>query len=225
MKRNYSVHHLKDNQISEEEIEFASSCPCCGIALRPTPLYAVCIDHDDEEENLIYLLNHCENCNECFISVHPYDHDNDYSYSFQSSALVKSTDCSFSPAITKLSSNFVEIYKQSYRAEMLGLDKICGMGYRKAIEFLIKDYIIYKDPLAKDSVVKLQLMPCINNHIKDKRLIALASASAWLGNDETHYQKRHPEYNLDNLRTFINAFVTFVDADLAYEAAQQLTSK
>ena len=74
-------------------------------------------------------------------------------------------------------------------------------------------------------VVTMCLMPCINNHIKDKRLIALASASAWLGNDETHYQKRHPEYNLDNLRTFINAFVTFVDADLAYEAAQQLTSK
>lgn len=43
MKRNYLVHHLIDNQAStsEEAIEFASSCPCCGITLLPTALHAV----------------------------------------------------------------------------------------------------------------------------------------------------------------------------------------
>lgn len=226
MKHNYLVHHLIDNQAStsEEAIEFASSCPCCGITLLPTALHAVCVDHEDEEENVVYLLNHCEHCNECFISTHPYDTVNDYSYSFQSSAPIKEVNCSFSPAIYNLSSDFVEIYKQSYRAESLGLDKICGMGYRKAIEFLIKDYIIYKNPSVEDSVVRLQLMPCIKNYIHDERLVTLACASAWIGNDETHYQKRHSSYTLNNLRIFINAFVTFVDADLAYEAAKQLTS-
>ena len=46
MKRNYLVHHLIDNQAStsEEAIEFASSCPCCGITLLPTALHAVCVD-------------------------------------------------------------------------------------------------------------------------------------------------------------------------------------
>lgn len=225
MKRNFLVHHLNDGHSSPEDIMFASSCPCCGITLLPTPLYAVCIDYEDEDDNIIYLLNYCENCNECFISSHPFDPYNDYSYSFGSSSPAKAVDCSFSSAISELSSNFVKIYKQSYKAEVLGLDAICGMGYRKAIEFLIKDYILYKDPSLKDSVAKLQLMPCIKNYIHDERLVTLACASAWLGNDETHYEKRHPDYDLNNLRIFINAFVTFVDADLAYESAKQLVSK
>lgn len=112
----------------------------------------------------------------------------------------------------------------SYIAECSGLTSICGMGYRKALEFLIKDYAIHKNSQAneRDKIIQSPLMNCIKNYIQDERLVALAKASTWLGNDETHYIKKHPSYTLSNLKTFINAFLTFIDADLAYEDAQEL---
>jgi hypothetical protein len=40
------------------------------------------------------------------------------------------------------SGDFLEIYRHAAFAEGDALDQICGPGYRKALEFLIKDYIV-----------------------------------------------------------------------------------
>lgn len=44
----------------------------------------------------------------------------------------------FSNIISELSPNFCEIYNQAYIAEQTNLMQICGTGYRKSLEFLIK---------------------------------------------------------------------------------------
>ncbi len=44
----------------------------------------------------------------------------------------------FSDNILGLSLAFVETYMQAQRAEASELDQICGIGYRKALEFLVK---------------------------------------------------------------------------------------
>lgn len=51
----------------------------------------------------------------------------------------------FSEIINSISPQFVLIYNQAYYAEQTNLDQICGVGYRKALEFLIKDYLISKE--------------------------------------------------------------------------------
>lgn len=43
-----------------------------------------------------------------------------------------------------ISPRFVTIYEQAMRAAQMGYDELVGMGYRKALEFLIKDYLIGK---------------------------------------------------------------------------------
>jgi len=50
----------------------------------------------------------------------------------------------FSNYITDVSPSFADIYNQANAAECYGLDQIAGMGYRKSLEFLIKDYLISK---------------------------------------------------------------------------------
>lgn len=57
-----------------------------------------------------------------------------------------------------------------------------------------------------------------------RRLTTLARAATWLGNDETHYVRQHPDYTLKELKAFADAFITFIDADLAYEAALKLVT-
>lgn len=224
MKEKILIKVLNDGSTMHEYVELATTCSCCGVALHPDVLFTACIESDDEQDNVIFSLNYCPNCNECFVSKHIFDEETGEGYIYYSSAPIKNANLQFSRKIEELSPDFVSIYRDSYLAESHGLTSICGMGYRKALEFLIKDYVVYKNPLPeiKDHVVKLSLMQCINKYIEDKRLITLASASAWLGNDETHYVKKHPSYSLADLKTFINAFVTFIDADLAYEDAQNL---
>ena len=45
-----------------------------------------------------------------------------------------------------------------------------------------------------------------------------------LGNDQTHYIQKHSVHGLKELKQFINAFVTFIDADLAYQDAVSFIS-
>ena len=50
-------------------------------------------------------------------------------------------------------------------------------------------------------------------------------ASAWIGNDETHYQRKHENYDINHLKSFIHATVSTIDSDLEVINAQQLLNK
>lgn len=75
----------------------------------------------------------------------------------------------FSQRIISLSSNFVKLYRQSERAELDGLDEICGMGYRKALEFLVKDFAIHEHPDNTKEIIKLPLSQCITDYIDSEK--------------------------------------------------------
>ena len=38
-------------------------------------------------------------------------------------------------------SKFIDVYNQSLEAEIKGLDEIAGMGFRKSLEILVKDFV------------------------------------------------------------------------------------
>ena len=102
------------------------------------------------------------------------------------------------------------------------LTELCGIGYRKALEFLVKDYAISNHPEFKEQIESFPLSKCITDYIDNEKIKTLAKASTWLGNDATHYVKIHESYGINDLKTFVHAFVTFIDADLAYENALKL---
>ena len=130
----------------------------------------------------------------------------------------------FSKGITEISPQFVTIYQQAESAENHSLSEICGLGYRKALEFLIKDYCIFLHPDNEEAIQKKFLSNCIKDYIDNPRIKALAEASAWLGNDETHYIRKHPAYSISDLKVFINATVAFIDSELAVIEAEKLLS-
>ena len=70
----------------------------------------------------------------------------------------------FSNIISELSPNFCEIYNQAYIAEQTNLMQICGTGYRKSLEFLIKDYLISITPEDQHETIRNKFL---NNCIRD----------------------------------------------------------
>ena len=89
--------------------------------------------------------------------------------------------------IANLSQDFKTIYAQAAEAESLGLDQVAGTGYRKALEFLIKDYCISETPNDAEQIRKEFLGSCIKNRVSDAIVKECAERAVWLGNDETHY--------------------------------------
>ena len=220
MKRNILINNYNSNEHENISVEFPSVCPLCNHALTPDVLYASLIEYEDPEQNKVYLLNYCSNCDNEFLSLHLFDYEDD-GYLHDSSAPTHFVEHIFSDNLQKLSPQFVKTYNESLQAEGLGLSSICGMGYRKSLEFLVKDYVISKNPSKESEIQKISLSQCINAYITDDRLKTLAKASTWLGNDQTHYVQKHSSHGIKELKQFINAFVTFIDADLAFQIASE----
>jgi len=83
-----------------------------------------------------------------------------------------------SQEIASLSPNFASVYKQALVAETMNLTQLTGLGFRKALEFLVKDYAISKCPEDQQSIQRKPLAACINEYIKEEYLRECARRAA-----------------------------------------------
>jgi hypothetical protein len=123
----------------------------------------------------------------------------------------------FNEYIESVSSEFIKIFNEAKAAEQMDLNLISGMGYRKALEYLIKDYLIKKNPSIKDELASKNIMMCINQDINDPRIKSAAKRAIWLGNDETHYVRKHTEMNLRDLKALIDLTQQWISMEMTLD--------
>ena len=105
--------------------------------------------------------------------------------------------------VSDISPRFVTIANQANAAEAHSLHDIAGIGYRKALEFLIKDYCINRHPKEESAINAAALMQCITTYVSDANVKQCATRAAWLGNDETHYERIWTEHDIEDLKVLI----------------------
>lgn len=120
----------------------------------------------------------------------------------------------FNERISSISSNFVEIFNQSANAEENGLNEVCGIGYRKALEFLIKDYCAFTHTENCEEIRGMMLMQCINKYISDTNIKECATRAVWLGNDETHYDRKWQDKDVGDLKLLIDLVIHWIVSNL-----------
>ena len=122
----------------------------------------------------------------------------------------------FSSEINELSPSFIKIFNDAYRAEQVGLTEVVGLGYRRAFEFLIKDYAIGKenDEAKKENIKKMQLSQVVNTYFPDGEVKDLLVRAAWIGNDFSHYESRHLNIKLEDLRQLVLISVSKIDESI-----------
>lgn len=125
----------------------------------------------------------------------------------------KALERGFEETIQRVSTQFVALYNQAYSAEQHKLALICGAGYRKSLEFLVKDYAKSKNPKDQVAIEKTQLGPCIQNYIVHPKVVDIAKRAVWLGNDETHYVKKWEDKDLADLKALIDLTVHWISMD------------
>jgi hypothetical protein len=134
------------------------------------------------------------------------------SYSYQRCVPSEPEAKVVSPAIAELSPTFVNIWKQAQTAEAQGLDEIAGPGYRKALEFLVKDYALslVTDEADRQKIKTIPLQSVIQSYLPGAKLPVVSSRAAWLGNDETHYERRWIDRDLKDLKKLVEATEHFI---------------
>jgi len=126
-----------------------------------------------------------------------------------------------SETIKIISPDFCKIFIEASKAEALGLKLVAGPGYRKALEFLIKDYVISQYPekdvdliaAHRTQVQKKLLASCIAEHVKSDQIKEIAKRATWLGNDETHYVRKWEGKDLEDLKRLIALTIHWIEIE------------
>lgn len=126
----------------------------------------------------------------------------------------------FSREILNISSSFSEIYNQAYQAEQSGLNLICGPGYRKALEYLIKDYLIFTNADDQEKIKKKPLIQCIHT-LNSINIKLCAERATWIGNDETHYTKVWVEKDITHLKELIDLSIHWISSEIITKNYQE----
>ncbi len=211
MKKSVKIFDNSDHYVFKE-ISFPAVCPFCLENTHPTFLYG----HFNDDDATMFTAVFQDSCGGIFLGVYFID-ENTGETSLEGVAPNNYRATDLPSDVQKLSPDFKEVFGQSEHAESLGLNRICGMGYRKAAEFLIKDYCVHLNPDAKDKIFEESLSQTIKR-IDDPRINNLSSKCRILGNDEVHTVIRYEE-NLEQFKSFLLSLVYIVQADLASEKA------
>jgi len=136
-----SIELERDNKAAIDVIP--NECPYCHKSIGPVLL------GNNSIIGGIELIYQCPSfpCQRAFIAS--YISFNNYAFFFQKTNIGEPKETSFSEEIREISPLFVKIYNESFFAEQYNLTAICGVGYRKSVEYLIKDYLIEKQPAQK----------------------------------------------------------------------------
>ena len=201
-------------------------CPLCGQGGSPALVHAVYHRVSRSASYPACCLYLCTLCKYYFIGYYSIDtFGRSPDPHFRSSAPVRSFSyASFADEIESISPGFVSIFKQAERAEHEGLNLVCGMAYRAALEHLVKDYLCSLPDADPGEIKSSKLSDCIAR-IPSDRLKSLARAASWLGNDFSHYERRHEEYALSDLKDFIQTAALWIASDLKASAAEEMLAR
>lgn len=224
---------FNDTSQTECGFDLPSFCPHCGRSLHPQVMFGSPFGygyiHSDLNNARAIMIYRCtyEDCYKFWVveySIKENTHSmlgNDYA--------AHPIEYSYTPPITNdlpknIAENFTDftdIYNQSLKAEQLHLTKISGIGYRKALEFLIKDYAIKQNPSDKENIKKKFLGKVISDNLKDlPRVQKLAKAANWIGTDEVHYEQRFTNSDVESMKRFIKSAATFISATIDADDAE-----
>lgn len=202
-------------------------CPVCRKNINPEIISSYLIDGHFRPLNIAFICP-ASDCQTMFIGTYTitsHPPDNSTAHLAGVNTLRYIIEKAFPESINKVSPTFCIAYNQSYQAEGNNLDQVCGPGYRKALEFLIKDFLINylfpDDEAAKEKILRSTLGKCIDDYIEEDKIKSVAKRAAWLGNDETHYYRKWTDKDLSDLKILISLTVNWID--LIIQSDQYIT--
>lgn len=212
MFRDVDANDLKGVHTSVRLAHVPDVCPRCQRSIQPIYLWSGIL----RERDMVQTVFRCPHqaCQEAYIATYKNGHRNESShpvYDFVHSAPVAPHEATFSEVVNDVSPSFVDIYNQSIAAESHDLDQLVGIGLRKSLEFLIKDFACLQHTGKEEEIRLALLSACISKYINDVNVKECAKRAAWLGNDETHYTRRWDDRDISDLKLLVRLTVNWIE--------------
>lgn len=198
-------------RVEDSEIEIDEDiCPICNSKISPIKFVQF------KEDEIMYVFSKCpsKKCGKFFISEYVNTDilsSGGYNvYTLNKSYPKNYITTEFDEIINNISPNFIEIYNQAEKAEQGELTEICGVGYRKALEFLVKDYCIKNNPNLEEEIKAKLLGKVINQYIENENIKECVRRAVWIGNDETHYVRKWEDKEIKDLKRLIDLTINWI---------------
>jgi hypothetical protein len=215
----FSTRNLTGEQRSVSANEVPDHCPICHQGIRPVVPEWNHLSRGDAILERVFICP-VDSCGRLFVGRY-YRNPLTGAYVLQYLVPTEPQDYPHAPEIQQISPDFCSIYNQANKAEQLGLLLISGPGYRKSLEFLIKDYVtsLQETPGAKTDIADSPLMAVIKKYVTDKRMLTTAERATWLGNDETHYVRKWDDKDLQDMKNLIKLTCYWIQSEHLTSAA------
>lgn len=203
-------------------------CPTCKKPTNPDLVNSSYFPLTEDETHLV-LTFRCLGCKhfwtEEFIAYLLNSYDGKYEIKHIKVIPNLPSDIPISDDVEMVSPIGKQIYVQALKAEYEQLDHIAGIGYRKALEFFVKDFSIVTNPDDEGKIIKMSLKQVIEKYIKDEDLKTFALASAYIGNDEGHYYRNNPDKDFTDLKNYLHGVIHYMEMKLNFLDAQELVNR
>lgn len=185
-------------------------CPRCHKSLAPK--IGQTYVHQAQKWAQVVFQCTSNQCAELFIGDYIYSHTPMYPlYKLKGVAPKNASKHPFPSSVSDMSPAFIDIFNQASAAESQQLSQLVGIGLRKALEFLIKDFAMHQNPGEAEKIKGMMLGPCITAYIADPNVKDCAKRAAWLGNDETHYIRKWEAQDINDLKLLVRLTTNWVD--------------
>lgn len=113
------------------------------------------------------------------------------------------TQAALEVGLSDVSPAFARIIAQVEKADALGLADLIGLGYRKALEHLVKDYLLFSKKATAEQIGTMHLDNCIKEYVDDPNVRLYAEQAAWLSSAQTHYTREWRTNDIGDLKVLI----------------------
>lgn len=197
-----------------------AACPHCHEAITPSYLSGVKSQAGDLADTVIgiskrkvTLTFECPRCRNLFISLYkPVDPTSeDYRFALTVPSMAPLTK--FEAEIPKISPRFVATFHEAERAEGQGIKGLAGDGYQKALEFLVKDFLLCDAKRRNNDLEYIRNMTvaeCIEAGFEDVIVKKRTRKIKLLQSDEGCYYTRTEGEDLASLKELIRHVVSYI---------------
>ena len=126
-------------------------CPICG-AFQDGTAVSRAIHPGFNGIEIGTIGYRCTHCAKCYLVVYKVDRKNKNTYFAE--YYPQETASYENEILSNVSPQFIESYNQALRAELRGDIELAAIGYRKALERVVKDYAINELGAAPEEVVE-----------------------------------------------------------------------
>lgn len=183
-----------------------ATCPFCGYGTDAPFLEKN--TYSFNEHNIIVATCRCTSCGKTFFFASEYHKDSLY----QPVTIPAISYTSYENKIlSSISERFIDMYNQALQSEFVGNIELAAIGYRAALEILVKDFAIGELQKPIEEVKRKKLHDAIGEYLSQNELVNTADVIRILGNDYTHYERKYPQHDFELLKSYMEIFLKQIE--------------